>query len=78
MPGQSNIEWTDATWNPVTGCSKVSAGCKNCYAEALFPRAYGKRPFTEVRTHPERLDWPLRWRGSSRPLRRPSDGGNDA
>ena len=65
MPGESNIEWTDATWNPVTGCSKVSQGCKNCYAEALFPRAYGKvRKFTDVRIHPERLDWPLRWRGS--------------
>ena len=64
MSGLSNIEWTDATWNPVTGCSKVSAGCKNCYAEALFPRAYGKRKFTDVQVHPERLDWPLKWRGS--------------
>jgi protein gp37 len=34
----SRIQWTDQTWNPVTGCTKVSAGCKNCYAEALFPR----------------------------------------
>jgi len=36
----SNIEWTDETWNPVTGCTKVSAGCKNCYAEALAPRVF--------------------------------------
>jgi protein gp37 len=64
MPGKSNIEWTDATWNPVTGCSKVSQGCKNCYAEAFFARPYPGRKFTDVRTHPERLDWPLRWRGS--------------
>ena len=42
MGDKSKIEWTDATWNPVTGCTKVSAGCKNCYAERLFPRVYGK------------------------------------
>lgn len=36
----TSIEWTDETWNPVTGCTKVSAGCKHCYAEAVFPRAY--------------------------------------
>src|SRR5690348_8891062 len=64
MPGESGIEWTDATWNPVTGCSKVSAGCKNCYAEAYFARPYPGRKFTDVRIHPERLDWPLRWRGA--------------
>lgn len=78
----SSIEWTDATWNPVTGCSKVSAGCKNCYAERLAPRVFAgqhvpdgsdrvdtitgprRRPrrFTDVRTHPERLVQPLRWR----------------
>jgi protein gp37 len=38
--GNSSIQWTDATWNPVTGCVKVSPGCKNCYAERVFPRAY--------------------------------------
>jgi protein gp37 len=64
MSGLSNIEWTDATWNPVTGCTKVSQGCKNCYAEALFSRPYPGRKFTDVRIHPERLDWPLRWGGS--------------
>lgn len=42
MSEKSGIEWTDATWNPVTGCSKVSQGCKNCYAERLFPRVYGR------------------------------------
>ena len=61
--GDTTIQWTDKTWNPVTGCTKVSAGCANCYAERLFPRAYGKdRKFTDVQFHPERLDQPLRWR----------------
>ena len=64
MSGATKIEWTDATWNPVTGCTKVSAGCKFCYAERDFHRPYPGRAFTDVRTHPERLDWPLRWRGS--------------
>lgn len=67
----TNIEWTDATWNPVTGCTKVSAGCRNCYAETVADRFWGKqygtvdgerRRFTDVWTHPERLDEPLRWR----------------
>jgi protein gp37 len=60
---KTSIEWTDATWNPVTGCTKVSSGCKNCYAERVFPRAYGKeRKFTDVLYHPDRLSQPLRWR----------------
>ena len=58
----TKIEWTDATWNPVTGCSKVSLGCKNCYAERLFARPYPGRVFTDVQTHPERVDAPLHWR----------------
>lgn len=63
MGDKTGISWTDSTWNPVTGCSKVSQGCAHCYAERVFPRAYGKdRKFTDVRTHPERLDQPLRWR----------------
>ena len=41
MGDKTGIEWTDATWNPVSGCSKVSQGCKNCYAERIFPRVYG-------------------------------------
>lgn len=64
MGGATKIQWTDETWNPVTGCTKVSQGCKHCYAERVFPRAYAKtgRCFTDVRTHPERLDQPLRWK----------------
>lgn len=63
MGEKTKIEWTDSTWNCVTGCTKVSQGCKNCYAERVFPRAYGKdRKFSDVRIHPERLDQPLRWR----------------
>jgi protein gp37 len=57
----TTIQWTDETWNPVTGCTKVSQGCKNCYAERVFPRVYGKRRFTDVQMHPDRLDHPLRW-----------------
>ena len=56
------IEWTDETWNPVTGCTKVSAGCKNCYAERLFPRPYPGRAFTDVQIHTERLKKPFHWR----------------
>lgn len=68
MSDKTGIEWTDATWNPVTGCAKVSQGCKHCYAEREWPRmtrlvaAYAGREFTDVRCHPERLDQPLRWR----------------
>jgi protein gp37 len=43
MGDKSPIEWTDSTWNPTTGCTKVSQGCKNCYAERLFPRVYGRQ-----------------------------------
>ena len=62
MSGATTIEWTDAVWNPVTGCSKVSPGCKNCYAERIFHRPYPGRAFTDVRMHPERLEQPLHWR----------------
>jgi len=44
MGAKSNIEWTDATWNPVTGCSKVSPGCQNCYAETMAKRLQGMQP----------------------------------
>jgi protein gp37 len=65
--GETSIEWTDRVWNPVTGCTKVSAGCKNCYAERVFPRAYGtSRKFTDVLMHPDRLEQPLRWRKPQR------------
>jgi protein gp37 len=57
----SAIEWTDATWNPVTGCTKVSPGCKFCYAERLTER-FGRQRFSDIRLHPDRLDLPLRWK----------------
>ena len=68
MSDKTGIEWTDATWNPVTGCAKVSQGCKHCYAEREWQRmtklvpAYAGREFTDVRTHADRLDQPLRWK----------------
>jgi protein gp37 len=65
MALDSAIEWTDATWNPVTGCTKVSPGCKFCYAERLTHR-FGLQPFSEIRLHPERLSLPLRWRSPRR------------
>ena len=60
--GDTTIAWTDKVWNCVTGCTKVSQGCKNCYAERIFHRPYPGRKFTDVQCHPERLDQPLRWR----------------
>ncbi len=66
--GDTSIEWTDKTWNPVSGCTKVSAGCKHCYAEQLWPRLnapgqpYEGRPFADVKCHPERLRQPAGWR----------------
>lgn len=66
MADKTGIVWTDATWNPVTGCAKVSAGCKHCYAERNWGRlqhlpAYAGRAFTDVATHADRLDQPIRW-----------------
>lgn len=65
----TNIEWTRGddgsagmTWNPVTGCAKVSPGCDNCYAERITERFHGKGSFAEVKLHHDRLDAPLRWR----------------
>lgn len=62
MGDRSAIEWTDASWNPVSGCTKVSQGCKHCYAKRLWPRVYDDRPFEDVRVHIERLDQPRRWK----------------
>jgi len=67
MAQRSSIEWTDATWNPVTGCSKVSPGCKHCYAErmALRLRAMGQpryRTGFDVTLQPDVVDQPLAWR----------------
>jgi len=67
MADRSKIEWTEATWNPVTGCSKVSAGCRHCYAERLALRlqAMGNPRYRNgfrVTLHPDLLDLPKRWR----------------
>lgn len=72
--GATSIEWTDQTWNPVVGCTRVSPGCKYCYAFELHdmrhrahlagskvPKQYAK-PFKEVQLMPERLDDPLHWK----------------
>jgi protein gp37 len=63
---KSRIAWTERVWNPVTGCTKVSAGCKNCYAERIAHRYWGERKFTDVQMHSERLGAPLHWRKPSR------------
>ena len=66
MSDKSAIEWTDATWNPVTGCTKVSPGCAHCYAETITLRFKWGGPFlpgkSTIRLHPERLDAPGKWR----------------
>src|SRR5688572_1905744 len=67
MSDRSTIEWTDATWNPVRGCTKVSPGCKFCYAELFSERfrAVPGHPFEQgfdLRLVPEKLDQPLHWR----------------
>jgi protein gp37 len=59
---KTKIEWTDEVWNPVTGCTKVSPGCDNCYAERLTERFHGPGSFAEVKLHEDKLDAPLRWR----------------
>lgn len=76
MPGDTSIEWTDRSWNPTVGCTRVSPGCDNCYAFKLHdqrhaawkagrmpnaPAQYHK-PFSEVQLLPDRLTVPLRWR----------------
>jgi protein gp37 len=67
MAERSTIEWTEATWNPVTGCDKVSPGCAHCYAEALAERFRGVpgHPYEQgfdLRLWPERLAHPLKWK----------------
>lgn len=64
---QSSIEWTELTWNPTTGCDKVSQGCKYCYAEVMTKRlkAMGIEKYTngfEVTLHPETLSTPYKWK----------------
>ena len=66
MSDRSSIEWTEATWNPVTGCTKVSPGCAHCYAETFAERFRGvsghpyERGF-DLQLRPERLKQPLKW-----------------
>ena len=69
MSDHSAIEWTNASWNPVTGCTKLSAGCDHCYAERFAERFRGVagHPFEhgfDLTLRPERLDQPARWRRS--------------
>jgi len=67
MADGSAIEWTDATWNPVTGCTKITRGCDNCYAERFSERWRGVpgHPFAtgfDLTLRPERLEQPIRWK----------------
>ncbi|MCH7888677.1 MAG: phage Gp37/Gp68 family protein [Proteobacteria bacterium] len=67
MADRTAIEWTNATWNPVTGCTKISAGCDNCYAERFAERFRGVKghPFEhgfDLTLRPERLEQPIKWR----------------
>lgn len=67
MADKSGIEWTDATWNPVTGCTKITRGCDNCYAARFAERWRGTEghPYEQgfdLRLWPSRLDQPARWR----------------
>jgi len=71
MADGSLIEWTDATWNPVTGCTKIIAGCDNCYAVRFAERFRGVvgHPYQvgfDLTLRPERLDQPRKWRRSRR------------
>lgn len=58
----TGIEWTDETWNPTTGCTKVSPGCDHCYAEVMYERFNGKGSFSTVKMHSSRLAKPFHWR----------------
>lgn len=67
MAGLSNIEWTEATWNPVTGCTKISDGCRNCYAARMAKRlhAMGNHRYRNgfnVTLHHDLIELPLRWK----------------
>ena len=67
MADRTGIEWTDATWNPVTGCTKITRGCDNCYAARFAERWRGTtgHPYEQgfdLRFWPSRLDQPTRWR----------------
>jgi protein gp37 len=69
MAIKSSIEWTESTWNPITGCTKVSSGCLNCYAERMSKRlqAMGNKNYKDgfqLACHPDALRVPLRWKKS--------------
>ena len=71
MATSSDIEWTDATWNPVTGCTKISPGCKHCYAERMAGRlqAMGQANYKngfKVTLQPQMLELPLHWKSPKR------------
>jgi protein gp37 len=71
MADHSKIEWTDATWNPVRGCTKISPGCTHCYAETFAERFRGvkEHPYEQgfdLRLVPHKLDEPLTWRSPRR------------
>ena len=66
MAGKSEIEWTEVTWNPVTGCTKMSAGCAHCYAERFARRlkACGNPRYKNgfaLTLHPDLIEVPKRW-----------------
>lgn len=67
MATKSSIEWTESTWNPVTGCTKISPGCAHCYAERMAKRLQAMRQKNyrngfQVTVHPDAVETPLRWR----------------
>ena len=71
MSQNSSIEWTDATWNPVRGCTKISPGCKHCYAETFAERFRGVKghPYEQgfdLRLVPGKLEEPLKWKSPSK------------
>jgi len=71
MAQAAAIEWTDATWNPVTGCTKISQGCKHCYAQRMANRlhAMGNKRYRrnfEVTLHEDLIPLPLSWRAPRR------------
>ena len=67
MATNSSIEWTEMTWNPVTGCTKISQGCKHCYAERMATRLHAMgsdryRNGFRLTLHPDLVDLPKKWK----------------